>query len=113
MDGQPIKKMTLAELCEKQRLPFEGQDIPNDCLYLMALEKWGLERQRIKFVEECGEAIQAMSRRQLNQPNNLEEEIADLLIMIDQIILFEDIGDEVYKEKARKIERLKRLLKGE
>jgi len=83
-----------------------------DEIYLEALEKFGAEKQLNKLNEECGELIQATSRKLNGQENNLAEELADVMIMIEQTILFHDLGDEVYKIKNEKLLRLKKRLEG-
>ena len=41
---------------------------------------------------------------------NLHEEFADVLIMIEQMIIMFDCGDEVFIQQVKKIKRLKERL---
>lgn len=77
---------------------------------LLALEKWGGEDQIFMLVEEMSELIQAISKRKRGLEHNIEEEIADVEIMLSQIKLYLDCGSEVYKWKNFKYERMKRKL---
>ena len=44
---------------------------------------------------------------------NLHEELADVLIMIEQMIIMFDCGDEVFIQQVKKIKRLKERLENE
>ena len=77
---------------------------------LLALETWGGEDQIFMLVEEMSELIQAISKRKRGLEHNIEEEIADVEIMLSQIKLYLNCGNEVYKWKNFKYERMKRKL---
>lgn len=53
-----------------------------------ALQHYGLENQQIKLMEECGELIQAVAKDIVigSYGSHVEEELADVLIMIGQMI---------------------------
>ena len=44
---------------------------------------------------------------------NLYEELADVLIMIEQMIIMFDCGDEVFIQQVKKMKRLKERLENE
>ena len=77
-----------------------------------AVMKWG-ELQLVKIMEESGELIQACSRKILGREDadhNLEEEIADMEIMLGQARIIAD-SEEVDRWKKIKLERLAQTLK--
>lgn len=69
------------------------------------------EEQALKSVEELAELQRAIVRKDLR---NMEEEIADVFIMLNQLLLFQGINKEAvldlvdYKLK-RQIERIKEV----
>lgn len=70
-----------------------------------AIYTYGAEHQKIKAIEELGELIQALSRSILGQDHNVEEELADVEIMIYQLRkMFQ--YDLIEKFKYEKLERL-------
>lgn len=80
-------------------------------IYERAIKKWG-EMQIVKAMEEAAEFIQACSRRLLGKvddKHNLEEEIADLEIMLEQVKLTCNVK-LIEEFKKIKLERLKKLL---
>ncbi|MDQ0150589.1 MazG nucleotide pyrophosphohydrolase domain-containing protein [Eubacterium multiforme] len=68
----------------------------------------GVEAQELKTIEELAELQRAIARKDLK---NIEEEIADVLIMITQLMLRKDINIGNIKESMEyKINReLKRI----
>ena len=73
----------------------------------VALEKFGKKHQLIKTVEELGE-LQSAIARYFNNPEiteyiiNLYEEIADCIIMLEQLrIAFQDVDYWLEKKKKR------------
>lgn len=78
-------------------------------LYREAIEKNGPLAQRIVAMEECAELIQAISKSLRGKKNNLEEEIADVEIMLEQLKLMcnEKLVEEI---KESKLQRLKQRL---
>ena len=71
-----------------------------------AIYTFGAEHQKIKAMEELGELIQAISRSILGQEHNVEEELADVEIMICQLrkmFQSEKVDQFIYQ----KLERLK------
>lgn len=87
-------------------------------IYDAAIEKWGVDRQVDKAIEEMAELIKALlkCRSNCNEKTTYEvlEEIADTDIMIEQlkgIFCISNNYEEVNKIKLEKIERLKQLVK--
>lgn len=78
-----------------------------------AVETFGLKNQLDMLQEECAELIVAISHYKRDRPGstiNLSEEIADVHIMMNQIILATHLGVEFFKEQ--KLQRLKeRIMK--
>jgi MazG nucleotide pyrophosphohydrolase domain. len=59
--------------------------------------------------EECAELIQALSKDLRGKEHNVEEEIADVLIMIEQLThIYDNYKIEKYREE--KIDRLNKLM---
>lgn len=81
-----------------------------------AVEKWGIESQMFMAIEEMAELTKALSKYYRkpasNESKNILEEIADVRIMMDQmIIIFErDYHDSVENIETVKLERLEKLL---
>ncbi len=103
-----LEKEILSKLCEE--VPFEG-GLNEECVYHLALDEWGVEKQLNKLVEECAELIVAVSKK-INglEGANIAEEIADVRIVMEQIIIALDLGDEIYKHKNEKLLRLYKKL---
>lgn len=86
-----------------------------------AIKHYGTHNQMLKCIEECGELSRAVSRvlTELSSGDgftteesqeNLYEELADVLIMIEQMIIMFDCGDEVFIQQVKKMKRLKERL---
>lgn len=78
-----------------------------------AVETFGIQNQLAMLQEECAELIVAISHYKRGRPGsttNLSEEIADVHIMMNQIILATNLCVEFFKEQ--KLQRLKeRIMK--
>lgn len=79
---------------------------------------YGFDSQLNKTIEECGELIKAISkykgsRFKSEYLDNLEEEVADVLIMINQlrILISKEKIDEIIEYKLDR--QLKRMSEGE
>lgn len=85
--------------------PIHPEDIE---LYKKAIAKYGMGAQLMMFIEECGEALTAMSHWQRNRAkiSALAEELADLDIMIDQLRMLPQV-DVMFR--SFRIAKLKRL----
>ena len=75
-------------------------------LYKMAIRKFGAEAQERQAVEECAELITAISHKQRDREHNIEEEIADVEIMLEQLKIINNCHDKVKSIKSFKIKRL-------
>lgn len=86
-----------------------------------AIDTYGTHNQMLKCIEECGELSRAVSRiltelssgegfTTKESQENLYEELADVLIMIDQMMMMFDCRDEVFAQGLRKLNRLKERL---
>ncbi|MBR6613206.1 MAG: hypothetical protein IKK84_00375, partial [Clostridia bacterium] len=84
-------------------------------------DTYGTHNQMLKCIEECGELSRAVSRiltelssgegfTTKESQENLYEELADVLIMIDQMMMMFDCRDEVFAQGLRKLNRLKERL---
>lgn len=73
-----------------------------------AIDTFGIKNQLDMLQEECAELIVAISHYKRGRPGssiNLSEEIADVHIMMNQIILATPLSVEFFKEQ--KLQRLK------
>ncbi|KXS45577.1 MAG: hypothetical protein AWU54_313 [Candidatus Frackibacter sp. T328-2] len=80
-------------------------------IYQKAIEKWGAESQFGMAQEEAAELIRAISKVLRGKESNIEEEIADVEIMLEQLRLMLD-EVKIEKEKQRKLNRLEKLVIG-
>lgn len=69
-----------------------------------AILKWGAEKQIKKAAEECAELIQALLKGW--SQDNIDEEIADVEIMIAQLKMIYRNTDNVELHKERKLRAL-------
>ena len=90
--------------------------MPEIEIYRKALRRWGPEAQTLMAFEGMSELQKELCKAARGKQNKAEiaEEIADVQIMLGQMILLHDCADEVEEQKARKLERLKgRLMEAE
>ena len=82
--------------------------MPEIEIYREALRRWGPEAQMLMAFEEMSELQKELCKAARGKQNKAEiaEEIADVQIMLGQMILLHDCADEVEEQKARKLERL-------
>ena len=59
-------------------------------LYTKVIRQFGGVTQKIHLMEECAELIAALTRNSLALENNIEEETADVYIMLEQLSLIEE-----------------------
>ena len=71
-----------------------------------AISLFGEEMQERVACEECAELIQAISHKHRQRPHNIAEEIADVSIMLEQLIIINDCASDVESIRKNKIERL-------
>lgn len=74
------------------------------------IAKHGIIHQKVKAMEECAELIQALAK---GDKLNIAEEMADVLIMIDQLKLIFNNERLVEEFKVIKLERMGRTLRKE
>lgn len=78
-------------------------------IYKKAINTFGERRQVIKVCEELGELQTALCKFTLDNIHNVEEEIADVEIMLSQLRLMTDLFDikvidEIKEEKLKRLE---------
>ena len=78
-------------------------------IYRAAIELWGPEAQTLMVFEEMSELQKELCKNARGRQNKeaIAEEIADVLIMLGQMILLHECAAEVEAQKAQKLERLK------
>ena len=79
-----------------------------------AIDTWGSALQQIVAMEELAELTQEISKqlRRKGDPDHLAEEIADVQIMLDQLMMIHDCSWKVGEIKAAKVARLREWLAG-
>lgn len=81
-------------------------------LYKKLIEKFG-EKQIIVAIEELSELQKELCKNMRGRENkdSIVEEVADVLIMIEQIILYYDLSEiDILALKQLKLERTEKLL---
>ena len=100
-----LRKVKILEnnspLCDKKFTKDEEIVICNK-----AINSYGNASQKIKAIEEMGELIQAISKTLLDNENNVEEEIADVEIMLTQLKIMYNLSD-IENWRNYKLNRLK------
>lgn len=83
-----------------------------DEVYKAAMKYWGIEKQRIKAIEELSELQKEFCKSALGESNqnSIAEEIADVSIMIDQMVYAYGLEDEVRGWIRYKTDRLQQRL---
>lgn len=85
-------------------------------IYLKLIQKFGVETQSVVAVEELSELQKEVCKmlRKIGNVHNLAEEIADTLIVIEQLMLIHNCESEVVLLKQQKLQRVyERYLKNE
>ncbi len=87
-------------------------DFENE-VFAKALAKYGVGTQLIIAMEEMGELIQAISKNMRGVSNlyNVAEEIADVGVMLDQLMIVFKNEDIVRMNRKEKIEKLDEEMK--
>ena len=73
-----------------------------------AIQHYGMQTQFTKAIEECGELIVAIAKRDLP---NIAEEVADVRIMLDQVEIM--LGLDTGMIRQGKLERLSERIHSE
>ncbi len=91
-----------------------GESVREGKIYRAALQKWGILHQMIVLFEEMSELQQALCKnfRGEDNVNNIAEEIADVKIMLEQMIERYGCADEVRHWKRDKLKRLELRIGG-
>lgn len=84
----------------------------NTELYRLALSTYGTEAQTLMVMEEMAELQKELCKHARGKDNQfaISEEIADVLIMLDQMMVLHDCESIVAQYKQDKLERLKERL---
>lgn len=84
-------------------------------IYEAALNKWGKENQTRMMFEEMAELQKELCKEARGEDNTdaIAEEIADVKIMLEQMIILHNCKDMVEMQMKRKLQRLKERLEGE
>ena len=80
-------------------------------VYECALFEYGLAAQIDMLIEEMAELTTALLHDRRGRDANIPEEIADVLIVLEQIIQFFKMEDSVAEQKDRKLQRLAERIK--
>lgn len=83
-------------------------------LYRLALSKYGTEAQTLMVFEEMAELQKELCKHARGATNrdHIAEEIADVLIMLDQMMILHECEDLVFQYKRGKKKRLENRLRG-
>lgn len=84
-----------------------------DNKYKIILGHYGAKNQLLKTCEECGELISAIMKHvtEGGSAENIISEIADVYIMIQQLILIygaEKVSPEIERKLQRQVKRIKK-----
>ena len=84
----------------------DGRDAQE--LYRLALTTWGPDAQTIMMFEEMSELQKELCKHARGKDNReaIADEIADVLIMLEQMMILHDCGQDVKEHKAAKLKRL-------
>ena len=84
-------------------------------IYCEALNKWGAEAQTLMVFEEMSELQKELCKHARGKDNReaIAEEIADVQIMLEQMMILHDCEDLVEVQKFKKTHRLKIRLEQE
>ena len=80
-------------------------------IYDKAIKENGVELQLTVAIEELAELQQALCKYKRGEEHNVEEEIADVKIMIEQLEMLFD-KNAIGRWKNKKVDRLEERLKG-
>ncbi|AZV59033.1 helix-turn-helix domain-containing protein [Clostridium sp. AWRP] len=91
------------------RMSGKNQDDRFKEVCIQAVRCYGEESRKQLAQEECAELIQALSKDVRGEKHNVEEEIADVLIMIEQLTHIYD-NKKVKEWIKKKIDRLANMM---
>lgn len=86
-----------------------------DAVFHQALETYGPQAQTMMVMEEMAELAKELCKasRGLGSVEHIAEEIADVQIMLEQMIILHQCQGLVDRIRAEKVERLRLRLRGE
>ena len=84
----------------------------NKELFIRAISCFGKNHQLLLLIEECNELCVEVSHlmREKGDLDRLSEEIADVFIMLNEVIFMFDLGKRVEKCINQKLKRLENIL---
>lgn len=87
-------------------------ELNKDEIYQQAIKTWGPYMQIDMCIEEMAELTHALVKYKRGKGNfdNIAEEIADVAIMLEQMVILFDCNYRTVKYKKYKLERLKGTL---
>lgn len=93
--------------------PAKKKSLPVTATLKQALDTYGAEAQTLIAFEEMAELQKELCKHARGRDNrdHIAEEVADVLIMLEQMMLLHDCKDAVAECRRRKIERLAERLK--
>ena len=110
----PISEVykTISHICDTEQIMYMSSADEVEILK-QALDTYGAEAQTLMMFEEMAELQKELCKHARGRDNrdHIAEEIADVLIMLEQMMLLHDCKDAVAECRRRKIERLAERLK--
>jgi hypothetical protein len=84
-------------------------------ILIKAIYTYGAEKQIIKAIEEMSELEQTLCKHLLGCGNldHIDEEMADVMIMLEQLTMIFGNDDDIVAWEQSKLERLEKRLEGE
>lgn len=81
-------------------------------LYRLAIDTWGADAQTVMVFEEMSELQKELCKHARGKDNRdaIADEIADVQIMLEQMMILHDCGQAVKEHKASKLKRLESRL---
>ena len=80
-------------------------------IYDKLIKKYGIDSQLGILQEELAELIVEISHYKRNRKSSIPEEIADVEIMLEQIIQYCDLRKDIDEWKTKKLERINMRIK--
>ncbi len=108
-DQGPMSQLLISEV---PLLVDPGEPMEDKSIYKRCLDTWGIDAQMNQTAEECAELIVAINhyRRGRIDINDLMEEVADVYLMINQLMLMDENGSSFEDWVEYKIKRVKERL---
>lgn len=115
MTYEELVKKLKDDAVESDLFDEEEKAPPVTATLKLALDTYGAEAQTLVAFEEMAELEKELCKHARGRDNRdaITEEIADVLIMLEQMMLLHDCKDAVADFRRRKIKRLAERLKEE